>query len=504
MQPTGTEYICNQPTLLSTNGISKAICETAGRIRGEGLAGKSIRGVMALGVGTVVGLLMKSLRYMILARLLAKDAFGLLAIVYAVGAALEAFAEVGVKQSVIQNKQGAQYEYLNVAWWMQAVRAAGLFALAMALAPWISRFYGKEQLLGLLRVSFLAILFKGLVSPRAYVLEKEFRFGRAVLLSQGSAILATVITVAAALVFRNVWVLVIGFVVEAGLLCLLSYVLVPFLPALRVDRRCLRELLRFARGMVGLPVLAMISFQTDVLVLGKCVSDEQLGMYYLAVTLVSVPMDLFSRIIGPVLLPAFVERQAEAATVSRMVLKIAAGTAAVGLPLVVFLASCAGPILTVVYTASYAAAAVPFALLCGFVFIYAQSVIFGQLYMGLGRPDLHRGFNIVRVVIMLSLIYPAIVYFKLSGAAAVVLLANLGALCFQVYWVRRLIEIRVGGYIRSYVPGLVPAGVVLAGVGLLRLTGIASAPVLVAAGCLILAAVLGTGFYYYLAGLNNK
>ena len=106
-------------------------------------------------------------RWIILTRILAEDEFGLFGILLVFAVVFEAFTELGVKQSIIQNKRGADPEYLNVAWWIQALRGLGLFVIAMGVAPWISSFYDKPELLGLLRICFLGILFRGFISPRA-------------------------------------------------------------------------------------------------------------------------------------------------------------------------------------------------------------------------------------------------------------------------------------------------------------------------------------------------
>lgn len=473
------------------NGIS----DTIRLLRGTNLKAKSARAVIALGVGTVAGRGLRMVRYMILARLLAPNEFGLMAIVMVAAMAFEAFTEVGLKQSVIQNKRGATSEYLNVTWWIQAIRGLGLFILATLAAPWISSFYDKPQLLRLFQVSFVSILFRGFISPRAYVLEKEYKFGWAVVLSQGSSILATIVTIAAAFMIRGIWALVIGFVAEAAILCFLSYIFVPFLPSLKIDRECLRELMKFARGMFGLPFLAWIGFQTDVLVLGKVATDEQLGMYSLAVILSYLPIDLFSQIISPVLLPGFAQKQDDRNALCRVVLEVTRGTAIFILPLVAFMTSCASGILLLAYGPKYVAVTFPFAILCLIILARVEGVIPSSLYLAVGKPHLQRRFVSVRALIIVSLIYPAAVYFGLLGAAGIVVLANFAALFMQIFWCRRVIELDFSRYMRCYVPGLLLALPVVVIVGLLRLSGINSPIPVLIAGAIAFSAISIGGIF---------
>jgi O-antigen/teichoic acid export membrane protein len=457
-------------------------------LNGSSLKAKCARGATTLAIGSAGGRGLRFLRVLILARILAPEQFGIIAIVIASLRLLEAFVEVGVKQAVIQNKRGADREYLNVAWWFQSLRGLALFAIAILLAPWISSFYGKPEFLRLFQVSYLSILFTSFISPRVYVLEKEYKFGWSVFLNQGSGILGTVITIVAAFILRNVWALVIGFVAEAAILCLLSYLLVPFLPRLSIDRECLRELMKFARGMFGLPILTWISLGVDVLVLGKFVADEMLGMYSLASQLVSLPAIFFAEIINPILLPGFAQKQDDRNALCRAVLQIARGVATFTAPLAVLLASCASGILLLAYGSQYVAVAVPCGIWCLLILVRVEAVIPAALYLAVGRPQLHRQSVILRAVVIVALIYPAIVHFGLSGAAAVMVLGHFAALLMQVFQCRRVIDLKFGDYIRSYVPGALLALPVIVVVSSLRLFGVESPVLVLIAGSIALVA----------------
>ena len=473
VQPTGTEYIQSWDKLAVSDIITRAISNRTSLINGTSIRAKATRSVMALAAGTAIERSLRFARYVILARILAPDQFGLMALVMSASSALEALTEVGVKQSVIQNKRGADPEYLNVAWWFQAVRGLGLFAIAFLAAPWISSFYQKPELLWLLRVAFLAILFRGFVSPRAHVLEKQYRFGMVVFLLQGSGIVGAVIAIVLAFVIRNVWALVIGFVCEYAIMCVLSYVFVPFVPRFRLDRACLRELTEFARGMFGVPILTMIAFETDVLVLGKMVTGGEVGMYYLAMTLVLLPITLYGRMIHPVLLPAFSEKQDDREALRRVILRVTRTMAIFTLPLVAFMASSAGGILALAYTSRYTAVTAPFALLCLLIVCRIEAPVLNSAYLAVGQPRLNRRLVVLRAAIIGGLIYPAIVHFGLLGAAVVVVLGNGIGLLMQVFWSRRIVDLKFAAYARCYLPGLVLALPIVA-MNLLRFSGIES------------------------------
>lgn len=479
--------------MLSSGAIRKKISDKIDQLKGTDIKARSARAVMALGAGTFAGRSMRFIRAMILARILAPDQIGIMAIVMSFSMGFEAFTEVGVKQSIIQNKQGANARYLNVAWWMQVARALCLYVIAVLLAPWISSFYDNPELLKLLRVAFIAIALRGFVSPRAAVLEKEYKFGRVVLLVQGSAVLGAIISISLALILLNVWALVIGFVIEMAIFCILSFVLVPFVPRFEIDKSSLVELMKFARGMAGLPILVAISFYAPVLILGKVISEDQLGLYSYAALLSFIPTDLYIRTIAPVILPAFSEKQDDMRALCRGVLRTAKWTAIIFIPLAVFIASCASKLLLLAYGPKYTAMAIPLAVLCLKIVVRNQTVSLTSIYLAIGQPHLQRRFAIVRTVSILILMYPAVVHYGPLGAAVVVVLSNFIVLLMQVLKARKIIGLNVGQYIRSYANGLWMALPIIMTAGLLRVFRMDSTSIVLIISILVLIATFAVG-----------
>jgi lipopolysaccharide exporter len=413
-----------------------------------------IRGGAILGVGNVLERGLRLIRNMVLARLLAPEAFGFMAIIMAITAIMEAFTEVGIKQSVIQNKRGACQGYLNMAWWFQSLRGIGMYAITFFATPFIANFYDEPELLLLLRVALLVVIFRGFTSPQLFVLEKQFRFGKSVLLVQGSGILATLLTVGLAFYIRNVWALAIGLIFEAMLCCLFSFIFCPFVPNLAIEHKSLSDILKFARGMFGLPILTMISLNTDIAVLGKCVPSGLLGMYAMASNLANQVALFFSRVFFPLLLSTCAEQQNNKEFLCHVIIKITKKIALIGFPLTAFVSTCAAPILWLVYGAQYTVVAVPFSLLSFCILFRIKAIILASVYLGIGQPHLHRHYVLILSATIVSLIYPAIKLLGLAGAAATLLLANLLALFLQVIWMRKTIGLRLREYALSWLPGM--------------------------------------------------
>lgn len=448
------------------NLINKTFLNITDRIKGDNLKARCVRSSIVLGIGAFLAKLMGFGSKMVLTRLLFSQEMGLMVMILSLTQLFEVLTEIGIKQSVIQNKNGAEPDYLNMAWWFQSLRAIGLYSVAFIVTPWLCGFYfqnkpevlthyAMDELIILVRVAFLCILFNGFISPNAHVLEKKFKFGRAVLINQGSLILGTVVTIILAFTMRNVWAIVIGFTGIGFFRCIISYVMCPFLPKFEYDRERFQELYRFARGVFGLPLLTYIAFNIDVLVAGKVVSTSLVGFYGMALVLAIAPHDLFSRIISPILFPAFAEKQDDKQAICGAVLQITKMIALFVIPSVVLVAACSKAILALVYGSQYSVVSIPFSLLCVYVLLLMQAGVLGGVFFGIGQPGKHRAFVGVRTLVLVIFIYPGIKFFGLTGAAGVVLMASIIAMCLQVTIMHRVIGLRIYNYLVSWLPGIV-------------------------------------------------
>jgi len=152
-----------------------------------------------------------------------------------------------------------------------------------------------------------------------------------------------------------------------------------------------------------------------------------------------------------------VEKQDDKEALSKAVLKITRLTGLFLIAPTVLAIICSKAILTLVFGAEYSAVGVPFGLLCVYVVLLIQGTVFAAVLLGIGQPSKHRTFVGVRALILVVFIYPAIKLFGLTGAAVIVMLASLSALCLQVFVLRKVIGLRIFDYIISWVPGVVAA-----------------------------------------------
>jgi lipopolysaccharide exporter len=398
-------------------------------------------GGLILGTGTGIENITRFLRNILLTRILAPEAFGMMAIVMAVNAMYDAFTEVGIKESIIQNPHGSTRTYLNGAWWFSVIRSSALYAIAFFAAPFIAHFYKNEHLTSLIRVCFVNMLFSGALSAGAYLALKQLNYKKWTIIISGGNLCGIATAIIAALLLKNVWALAIGFCAEAFFRLILSYCLCPFLPRFVFNKQELNELFKFAKGMFGLPILTFVCMRIDTFTLGKLYSASELGLYNMASTLAQMPSLMLSNLISQILLPAFSKMQNDAQKFGSTFFKTFSLILYLNLPLLLFCFFFGKPLLTLVYGAQYSTYSLPFAFIFMSFSIRTCQIPLTTLFYAKGRPGLNRFAMAIGAMIAIACIYPASKYFGFLGASLIVLCIWTIPFCVQFYKMQDLVPI---------------------------------------------------------------
>lgn len=405
-------------------------------IGGGSLRAKFIRSSAWLSAGNIFEKILAFASKIILARLLIPGDLGVVVLITSIASLFECMTEVGVKQCIIQNKNGDSPEFLNAAWWFSVLRGSVLFSIAWMLTPWICDFYFQDKgeilssyniqtLHQMVRLAFFNLLFNGLVSPRTYVLERQFQFSRVVGYMQSSALVGILVTIILSFVLRNAWAMVIGSVCQGFFRVLMSYAFCPFLPRMSCHRQSLAQLARYGWGTWGAPFFAYVAFNIDIMVGAKVLGPELIGLYGFVVGLAYIPRELFARIINPVILPTFVRRQDELVKLRVMIRKMICGIVLISMPLIICSFFFHRQIVVTIYGVSFESVSIVFAIFTINVFLIILSMIFINLFMAIGTPHTYRNHTFIRAIILSLFIVPIAQNFGVIGMAILQVFSNI-------------------------------------------------------------------------------
>lgn len=265
---------------------------------------RAIRGAVwtILGYGTSQVLRFGS--NLILTRLLVPEFFGLMAVVNTLRIGLELFSDLGIGQSIVQNKQGDDAEFLNTAWTAQIIRGFLLWIACLLLTPLVAGFYNDQRLLIIVPIVGFTTVIDGFMSTSVHSLHRTMNLGRYTIFELIVQFLSLVVLVVWSWLSPTVWALAFGGLAGAAFRTIGSYWLEPDQSnRLAWNQEAIRELFSFGKWIFLSTAMMFLAEQADRLILGKLLSFEILGIYTIAYTLANVPREVIKQVSHRVIFP---------------------------------------------------------------------------------------------------------------------------------------------------------------------------------------------------------
>lgn len=273
------------------SALKKRITDT---FFGEGLRSKIMASAALSSMMFVVGILIRIVSTVILTRLLAPEIFGVFAVVLMFIHILEQFSDIGVRPLILSREGDLDDSFLQSCWTAQVVRGVLIFLLCVLLALGIgwgqsTGFFGTDSSyadpalpLAIAAIGFTSVI-TGFQSIVKFVYEREMKFGQVSKERLIAGLTATTITILLAFWLRNIWALVIGNLVGATLLVILSYAMFRGAPMrLNWNYENFRLIIQRGKWIVGQSGLTSIVLVADRMILGLSMSASTFGFYYIA------------------------------------------------------------------------------------------------------------------------------------------------------------------------------------------------------------------------------
>ena len=246
----------------------------------------------------------------LVARLLSPAIVGVFAIALLVLTLLDVFTFTGFQQALIQKQEEIEGDIDSV-WTVQIIRGS-LLALAVFLtAPIIAAFFRGPEVEAPLRVLAVSPLILGFSNVAIVRFRRELDYRRWFINVVGADFLSLIVVVAAAFAWRNVWALVAGVLVRDLTTVVLSFVLHPRLPRIRLHLLRLRRLGKFSRWVTGNRIVAYLANEGDDILLGRWLGAATLGLYQVGYRISSLVSTEITQVLDRATFPAFSRVQQE-------------------------------------------------------------------------------------------------------------------------------------------------------------------------------------------------
>lgn len=243
---------------------------------------------------------------LVLARILAPELFGTMAIAQVFVLGLGLLSDIGLEPAVIRSARAGDPAFLNTSWTLQAIRGVGLWVLSAAIAYPVSRFYSQPiLLLAVPAIGFSSVLV-GLKSTTLIILNRELRQGTLAAMELSVQAVSLGCTILLAYHLHSIWALVVGGIVSALVQLVWSHLLRgPVRNRLAFEHAAAHEVLSFGKWVLFSTAMTFLATQADRLLLGRLFPLAFFGVYNIAAMFATLPKEVVTRVAEKVVFPLF-------------------------------------------------------------------------------------------------------------------------------------------------------------------------------------------------------
>ncbi len=377
----------------------------------------------------------------LLARLIAPSAFGLIAmaIFFTAGAGL--FVELGLGTAVIQ-RENLNQDHLNSVFWMNVLTGFLGMIVCYAGAGQIAAFYKEPILIPIakaLSLNFITGSFA--IVPRA-LLYRNMKFNRSAQIDMFISLIGGLCAVIFALRGAGVWSLVARSILVTALTSTLLFHQSEFRPQFKFSFSAIKDIFRYGLYLSGFNFVNYLHRQGDNLIIGRLLGAHPLGIYDLAYQLMLFPITHIISPISNVMISAFSSIQKDKNRIKEIYLRMNGVICLVSFPILIAFLIMADYIILTIFGNAWQTAVLPLRILsiAGLVGIVCNPI--GLIYISQGATDKFFKWGLFGTFFLVSgILIGAVIGRTIMSVAIGYMIANLIILYPCIQWGGKLVEI---------------------------------------------------------------
>ncbi|NLE03293.1 MAG: lipopolysaccharide biosynthesis protein, partial [Crenarchaeota archaeon] len=244
---------------------------------------------------------------MILARLLAPEAFGVVATVTMIVSFADMFADAGFQKYLVQHEfrdQQHKTDSTNVAFWTNLTVALFLWALIIIFSEPLAEMVGNPGLGLVMAVSCVQVPITSFSSIQMALYRREFDFKTLFLIRMIAISIPFIVTIPLALTGLSYWALIIGTICGALVNAIVLTWKSSWKPTLFYNFKLLKEMISFSFWSMIEAISIWFTSWLDVFIISSALSIYYLGLYKTSVTMVNGVLGIITAATTPILFAA--------------------------------------------------------------------------------------------------------------------------------------------------------------------------------------------------------
>jgi O-antigen/teichoic acid export membrane protein len=238
-----------------------------------------------------------------LARMVAREDFGLFAMVAATLGFVMFIKDFGLSTAV-QQRAEINHQQMSTLFWFNVLVSVTLAAFVAGAAPALAWFYHRPEVVGVCLAWASVPLLDGLGMQHQALLARQMRFRALASLEIGSMAIGIAAAAVAASLGAGVWALVGMQIVRSGTFLAGVWTMCAWRPSRPRRGTGVRPMLAFGGSISLCSLIDYVWRDLDKVIIGRVVGAATLGVYVNAQTLMLRPLQMISAPLGRVALPA--------------------------------------------------------------------------------------------------------------------------------------------------------------------------------------------------------
>lgn len=253
----------------------------------------------------------------ILARLLAPEVYGIIALVSVFTSILQVFVDSGLGNALIQKKDVDDIDFSTV-FYSNIVFCIVIYLLLFLLSPVIADFYEIPELVSVVRVLGLTIIVSGIKNVQQAYVSRKMIFKKFFYATLAGTIVAAVTGILMAYCGLGVWALVGQNLMNLCVDTIFLWITVGWKPQFVFSWRRLKGLYSYGWKMLVSSLLHTIYVDIRQLIIGKLYSSADLALYNKGKLFPGLIVTNINNSINSVLFPAMSDVQEDREMVKKM------------------------------------------------------------------------------------------------------------------------------------------------------------------------------------------
>ena len=423
----------------------------------------------------------------VLARLLAPEAYGTIALVTVFTTILNVFVNSGLGNALIQKKDADDLDFSSV-FYFNVAMCLVLYAGIFLAAPLIARFYNDETLTPVVRVLSLTLVISGVKNVQQAYVSRTMQFKKFFYSTLGGTIGAAFVGIFLAFRGCGVWALVAQQIFNATVDTAILWLTVKWRPKAAFSFTRLKGLLSYGWKLLASALLDTVYNDVRQLIIGKLYSTADLAYYNKGQQLPNLAVENINTSIDSVLLPTLSQAQDDPQRLKAMTRRAIQTSTYIMAPVMMGLAAVAEPLIRLLLTEKWLPC-VPFLrIFCVTYMLYPVHTANLNAIKAMGRSDLTLKLEVIKKTMGLAFLLGSMWLGVLAMAYSLLITGVLSQI-INAWPNRKLLDYGYWEQLKDILPGIALA----VGMGLcvyaLSFLGLPTA------ATLLLQVLLGVGIY---------